>query len=214
MPTTLSLYTRPARYARKPLLVASLLLVLQPLLFSCSSIDELYTLSRCEFRVVDADRIFLAGVPLEGSMDITDLDFGQLMALLSAAQAGYLPLDLHVNVEIRNPNNDLAAMNKVEWILFLDDLEMTSGIYDDRVEIPPHNGTAIASIPVSVNLNELMEGEEGLALINLAMNLSGVGDEPSRITLRAKPYILVRNTLIAYPGFFDIRTEFTSGDAG
>ena len=182
------------------------------LLGSCTSTDELITLSKCEFRVVDATDIVIAGIPIEESMDYSDLTYQQILALLAAAQAGYMPISLNVNVEVMNPNSSLAAMNKADWILYLDGFKVAEDTFDERVEIPPNGGIVDVAIPVSANLSELMEGESADALINLAMNLTDVSEDPSKITLRIKPYIMVGGTLIPYPGFFDVSTEFTSGD--
>ena len=178
----------------------------------CKSKDELMALSKCEFRVKDVSDIMLAGVTVENVDDFSDINYLDGLILLAAASAGNLPLSLNVNVEVKNPNSEMAAVNKTEWKLYVDDLLITTGTYEDRLEIPPYDGIAILSVPVAVNLAELLEGETGRALINLALNLAEIGDEPSRITLSAKPYIYVGERLIRYPGFFDISTEFTSGD--
>ncbi len=178
----------------------------------CTSKDELVSLSKCEFRVHDVSDVKLAGVSVENVDDFSDIAYLDGLVLWAAASEGNLPLDLNVNVEVKNPNSKMAALNKAEWKLHVDDLLMATGTYNERIEIPPHDGIATLSIPVSVNLAELLEGDSGLALLNLALNLADVGDEPSRITLSAKPYIYVGNRLIPYPGFFDIKTEFTSGD--
>lgn len=182
------------------------------MMFSCKSKDELMTLSKCEFRVVDAENITLGGVPIEGVNSLDDLNPMQIISLGLQAEAGMLPLQMNILVEVRNPNSEVAALDKAEWILIVDGFEMTRGTYQERIEIPPHNGVATASVPVSANIVELLAGESNEALMNLALNLSDIGEEPSRITFRVKPYIRVRNRLIPYPNYIDISTEFTSGE--
>lgn len=200
-----------------PIRISSMLIFflvggLLPIFQACKSTDELMALSKCGFRVKNASNIKLAGISVEDADNFSDLDYTDGLLLLAEASSGNLPLSLNVLVEVKNPNAEMAALNKTEWKLFVDDLYMTSGTYDERLEIPPNNGIAILSVPVSVNLAEVLEGDTGLALLNLAFNLAEIGDQPSRITLRAKPYIFVGKRLIQYPGFFDITTEFTSGD--
>ena len=179
---------------------------------SCRSKDELVALSKCEFRVKNANNITLAGIAIDNVETFSDLGIADGLTLLAAAASDNLPMSLIVNVEVMNPNSDRAALNKAEWILYVDDLLITTGTYEERIEIPANGGMAIMSVPVSVNLKKLLEGETGLALLNLAFNLADIGEEPSRITLSVKPYIYIGRRLISYPGFFDIRTEFTSGD--
>jgi hypothetical protein len=181
-------------------------------LTSCKSKDELLSLSKCEFRVLDAENITLGGVPIEGVNNLSDLNPLQLLSLAAQADAGELPLSMNILVEIRNPNKELAALNKAEWIFIVDERQLTSGTYEERVEIPGNDGLAVASVPVSANLVELLEGDSSEALINLALNLADIGEQPSRILFRVKPYIKVGNKLIAYPGYVDISTSFTSGE--
>lgn len=184
-----------------------------PILFNgCKSKDELVALSKCEFRVRDVSDVTLAGLPVEGVDDINDLSTEELGILLLGILSENLPLSLSVNVEVKNPNDEVAALDKAEWILYVDDKKITEGVYEERIEIPPDGGIALMKVPVDANIAEIMAGESNEALINLALNLANSGSEPSKITLRAKPYIKVRNRLIAYPGFFDISTEFTSGE--
>lgn len=193
--------------------VVLIMLLLLPLIFSsCRSKDELMALSKCEFRVRDVSEATLGGVPIDGVEDVNDLTTEELGILLLGILTENLPLALYINVEVRNPNEDVAALDKAEWILYVDDKKITEGLYDERIEIPPHNGIAIMRVPVTANIAEIMAGESNEALLNLALNLANAGTQPSMITLKTKPYIRVRNRLIPYPGFFDIKTEFTSGE--
>lgn len=195
---------------------STLLLVISLVAFfglsSCTSKDELLSLSKCEFRVLDAENITLGGIPIEGVNNLSDLNPLQLLSMAAQADAGELPLSMNILVEIKNPNDDVAALNKAEWIFIVDDKQLTAGTYEERVEIPANNGLAVASVPVSANLVALLEGDSNEALINLALNLADIGEQPSRILFRVKPYIKVGKRLIAYPGYVDISTDFTSGE--
>ena len=192
---------------------AIMILLFLPLVFSsCQSKDELMALSKCEFRVKDVGEVTLGGVPIDGVEEVNDLTNEELGVLLLGILTENLPLALTINVEVRNPNEDVAALDKAEWILYVDNKMITEGLYDERIEIPPHNGISLMRVPVTANIAEIMAGESNEALLNLALNLANAGSQPSLITLKAKPYIRVRNRLIPYPGFFDIKTEFTSGE--
>lgn len=189
-----------------------LIILAAALLQGCTSKDELYNLSKCEFRLLNVSEVKLAGIAVDGIDDISELSTAELGMLLLAILSDSLPLSMNVNLEVRNPNKDVAALDKAEWILFIDDKYITEGIYEERIEIPPDNGTATMRVPVDANIAELVKGEPNEALMNLALNLANAGSEPSNIILKAKPYIRVGNRLIAYPGFFDIKTTYTSGD--
>jgi hypothetical protein len=191
-----------------------LLAILLPILSGCESSRELQSLSRCEFRLSGVTDVTLAGVDVQNVQAIADVSLADALVIYAAAGSENLPLSLKALVEVRNPNPNNAALNKADWILLIDGYEITSGTYEERVEIPAYGGIATFSIPVHANLKESLRGESQLAMISLGLNLANIGGQASRITLRARPYIMVGRRLIAYPGYIDIQTEFTSGQQG
>jgi len=148
-----------------------------------------------------------AGVNIQDKHSLSDLNIMEMTKIASVIGGGTLPLTFDLNVQVKNPNPGLAAMNKLDWILIIDDIEMTRGILNQRVEIPAN---AITSVPVAMSLDLMksLNGKSGDALINFALNLSGTGSRPTRIKLKAKPTILIGSTPIEYPGYITIRQEF------
>jgi hypothetical protein len=114
-------------------------------------------------------------------------------------------------VEVRNPGTSTAAVNSIEWQAFIDDLEVAAGVVDQRVEVSPSGGLAIVPLKIHADLINYLEGENPQAMMNFAMNLLGVGDQPSRIRMKIRPSVLIAGQNIAYPGFFTITQEFSSG---
>lgn len=187
-----------------------LLWPLPVLLSGCESSTELESLSRCEFRLSGVKDVTLAGVNVQDIQSIGDVNLADALVIYAAAGSSDLPLSLSVLVDVRNPNPNNAALTKADWILLIDGHEITRGTYEERVVIPAYGGIATFTVPVQANLKEVLAGESQLAMINLGLNLANMGGQASRITLRAKPYIMVRSRLISYPGYIDIQTEFTS----
>jgi hypothetical protein len=149
----------------------------------------------------------LAGVNIQDKHSLSDLSLMEMAKIGGVLAGGTLPLTFDLNVGIKNPNPDLAAMNKLDWILIIDDVEMTRGILNQRIEIPA--GTTLTfPVAMSLDLMKSLGGKSGDALINFALNLSGTGSHPSRIKLKAKPTIMIGTTPIEYPGYITIREEF------
>lgn len=175
----------------------------------CSVYDqasEIKNFARCEFRLESVDHMKLGGVNIQGKQ-VSDLGIMDYAKITSAIASGSLPLTFDLNVQSKNPNTGMAAMNKLEWVLFIDEIEMTRGILNERIAIP---ALGIVNFPVSMNI-ELMEalsGKSGEALINFAFNLSGSGSRPSRITLKGKPTIYIGKNPVEYPGFITITHEY------
>ena len=188
--------------------IAILLVTL--ILSSCSvfqQTSEIATFARCDFRIESARNIQLAGVNIQDKSSLSDLSFMEMTKIGTVLAGGTLPLNFDLNVQVRNPNPGMAAMNKLDWILIIDDIEMTRGILNERVEIPASN---VVTVPVDMNfdLMKSLNGKSGDALINFAMNLAGQGNRPTRIKLKAKPSIMAGSKPIEYPGYITIKQDF------
>jgi hypothetical protein len=177
---------------------------------SCSVLkqtSEIASFARCEFRIESARNIKLAGVNIQDKHSVSDISLMDMAKIGSVMARGTLPLTFDLNLGAKNPNPKLAAMNKLDWILYIDDIEMTRGILNQRIEIPS-NGVIVFPVAMNLDLMKSLNGKSGDALINFALNLGGTGSRPTRIKLKAKPTIMVGTTPIQYPGYITIQQEF------
>jgi hypothetical protein len=177
---------------------------------SCSVVQqttEMKNFGKCEFRIESARNIKLAGINIQGRDAASDLSVYEVAKIGSVIAGGTLPFTFDLNIEAKNPNPIMAAMNKLDWILLIDDIEMARGVLNQRVEVP---AGSLANFPVFINLDLLksLNGKTGNALINFAMNLAGTSSKPTRIKLKAKPTIMIGSTPVEYPGYITIRQEF------
>jgi LEA14-like dessication related protein len=188
--------------------------VLALVLFSCDVLQqaqELYAFSKCKFRLNTINNITVAGVNVQEIDQFSDLNFMDAAKLTAAVLQNKMPLDFILDVETKNPNNKSAALNKLDWILFIDDIEMTRGTTNQRVEIPANGGVAGLPLHINVDLFKALSGETKDAILNFGMNLAGQGDKPTRVMIKAKPTVYVGGKNINYPGYINIKNDFTSG---
>jgi len=191
-------------------IIYSSLLLMILIITACSVLQqtsEIKTFTRCEFRIESARNMKLAGVNIQEKHSMSDLSFMEFTKIGSVLAGGILPLTFDLNVQIKNPNPGMAAMNKLDWILIIDDIEMTRGVLNQRIEI---QANTISTFPVAMSLDLMksLSGKSGDALINFALNLSGTGSRPTRIKLKARPTIMFGSTAIEYPGYITIKEEF------
>lgn len=175
-----------------------------------NQVSKLNNLAKCDFRIESVQQLRLAGINVQNVQTMSDLSLFDAAKLANAAASNKFPLDFTLNIEARNPNSSAAGMTRIEWILLIDDLEMTRGILDEQVTIPPNNGTAIIPVQIHVDLEKALSGKNTDAIINFGLNLAGAGNKPSRITLQMKPTINVGGFPISYPGYLNVKTEFGS----
>lgn len=166
-------------------------------------------LVNCDFQIRSVENVNLGGVNFQYIHSISDLGISDMARLLAIFASPSFPLSLQINLVGRNPNASPAGLNRLEWILFIDDVQMTTGILDKPFVIPANNGTAVIPVAIGMDLKQALNGESAQALINFAMNLAGIGNKASRIKIKIKPTIMIGGSAITYPGYFPVKTEFT-----
>jgi hypothetical protein len=190
----------------------SLIFLLSLFLQSCSVFEqtsEMKAFGKCEFRIEEARNMRLAGVNIQDKSSLSELSLTEVGKIGIAIAGGALPLNFDLDIQVKNPYPTLAAMNKLDWILLIDNVEMTRGVLDKRIEIQASQVTTFP-VAISLDLMKSMNGKSGEALMNFALNLSGTGSKPTRIKLKAKPTIYFGTTPVEYPGYITIRQEFGS----
>lgn len=186
------------------------MIILALILSSCSVLQqtsEMKNFARCDFRLESISNLNLGGVNFQDKQSMSDISFVDLARITTALAGGSLPMKFDLNVLARNPNPALAAMNRLDWILLIDDIEMTNGVLNDRIEIQP-NAVTTFPVAISFDLMKALNGKSGDALINFALNLAGAGGRPARVKLKAKPTIMVGNRMLEYPGYITVKQDF------
>lgn len=176
----------------------------------CAFLDQFLQMNafaRCQFRLVSVENPALAGIRIDGKRSIKDFGVVDALKFASATSGNSLPLTFTLNIEARNPNTQTAAMNSMAWILLIDGNEMTRGEVSQRVEIAP-NGSAPLPLQIALDLRQVLSGQSLEAMINLAFNVAGEGTHPTRITLKAKPSIMVAGQSVDFPDYITVNTEF------
>jgi hypothetical protein len=177
---------------------------------SCSTIREISALAKCEFKVSNIKDLTLVGVNIQKINSITDLSWSDAGKIAAAIFTNSFPLAFTVNLDVKNPNKTKAALNHLEWILLIDDIQMATGNVNDRVEIAPNGGVSTLPININLDLKQALKGKSYDAIKNFAFNLAGYGDGPTRITIKAKPTIMIGTKAVQYPGYISIKTQYTS----
>lgn len=173
--------------------------------------SEMSRISKCEFKINNLTNINLSGINIDNKDSFNDFSVFDIATLSSALSTGELPLSFTVNLLVRNPDPNKAAMNRMDWILLVDGNEMMNGVLNQRYEIPGNGGTASVPVMANIDLLEAFSGKNLESLVNFGLNLAGTGSNPTKVTMKIKPSIVVNSRTIDYPGYININTEFSSG---
>ena len=192
--------------------ILSISIITASLLNSCSFLKEVTTLGKCEFRTTTLENPELAGVDVSRIGSFSDIGFTDMAIITASILKGDLPLDFTLNIEARNPNPATAALNRLEYMAYIDDVQIATGALNERIEIPANGGVAKIPLQLHTDLIDLMKGDSRQAIVNFGLNLADAGNKPTRVSIKVKPTILVGAIEIAYPGYFTVKYDFSSGD--
>lgn len=190
----------------------SLLMVITFVLPSCDvlrQVEEMKMLSKCEFRINSVTDIYLAGINVSRIQQISDVRPLDVLRLTNAVLSNDLPLNFNLNLEVRNPNEQTASLNRLEWILFIDDLQMLQGVINERFVTNPGE-TGLLPVQIGFNLAEVLSDERSDKIIDFGLGLAEGSGKTTRVMVKLKPSVMVGQRTIMYPGWIEVRNEFTA----
>ncbi len=198
----------PARITALTILVSFLLLGPQ----GCSILSELTALTKCEFSFHSAQDPSVCNIDITQRRSFSDFSLLDGQVILGSLMRESLPFAITANIEVKNPGASTAAVNSVAWIAFIDDIQVAQGTVNNRVEVAPGGGVSMIPVRIQTDLFDYLEGDNPRTMLNFALNLVDAGDQPTRLSMKIKPSVLIGSQSIQYPGYFTITKEFTSGN--
>lgn len=167
-----------------------------------------------DIRLASIDQATVAGVDVAKIRQPSDLSTLDRARIAAAYASGNLPLRMRVNLEIRNPNDETAALNELDYIALIDGKQVATGRTTERIEVAPNGGVAIAPLTLESNLREALGEQSGESVANFALGLADRAREPVRLTLRIKPtFITGSGRRITPAGYINVDKVFTARQA-
>lgn len=169
-----------------------------------SQFSSVANLANCEFALKNVSNVSVAGVNVKnltnGNLSATDI-----VKLVAAYQSKQVPLNLDVNVNVKNPTKTQAAMTALDWILAIDGSDMANGVSSKNYTIKPSTTTTVP-LPVSTDLGKLFS-QKGLdALKNFASSFTSEGIS-SKVGLRVRPSLSVGTTQVPFPNYITLEKK-------
>ena len=166
-----------------------------------------------DVRLVGVEQATLAGIDVTQVRQPGDLTTGQKATLLAGYAARNLPLRMRVNLEFRNPNDEMAALNELDYIALLDGKQVATGHTTQRIEVAPKGGLTTAPVTLESNLCDAIGDQTDASLANFALGLADGNRQPVRLTLRLKPtFITSSGRRISPGGYITVDKEFRATD--
>jgi hypothetical protein len=176
-------------------------------------VQEMKNFGKSKFRLVSVDSTKLAGVNVRNVNQVSDISLEDKARIVAAYAAGSLPLYAKLNLEAKNTTSQSASMNEFDWIMLLDGEEVATGTSHEQITLPADSTVSVPfSLPVNTDVRKLASKGPRGAITNISLGLVDLSRNPTRLTLKIKPTIMLGNTPVKYPGYVTVNKEFNTNE--
>jgi len=172
------------------------LILLVALISGCSVYKTVMNVSRLKYKLNNVSNITVAGVNVAGKLRVADFSLRDGMSLTAAFSRGSLPISFTLNIAAVNPNNGTggyartdATIKAFPYRLLIDGKEILSGNLSSPVSVPGTGEAVIIPVSISFDLFKSFKDKGYEGILNLAMNIAGLGNTPTTVQLYVKPTI-------------------------
>lgn len=175
---------------------------------SCTMLDNLVNglssmanLVNCEYSLKNVSNVSVAGVNVKNVVNgnITATDVVLLAAAITNKQ---VPLSLDVNIDVKNPTQNAAMLNTMDWALDIAKTQFATGATTQSYNIRP-NTTSTVPLGVNTDLYRIFSKDGINSLKTFAGSFNSEG-KSSEVGLKIRPSLTVANQTIKSPNFISI----------
>lgn len=170
---------------------------------------ELRALEKCEYELVSADSVLLAGTDVGQLIKSGRVDLARLPGVAMGFLSGNVPLSAVLNVRVTNPTNTLAGIRQFAYIIEVEGQELIDGTSDLPVRVPAGE-TVTVPVRLQGNMYQMLSNQSILqrVMAYVQATQAGTANEPVNMTIKIKPTVALGNSEINYPGYISIHREF------
>ncbi len=184
------------------------LLVIMAIFISCDSVQKslsgTYNMINCEYNYKSISGLTVSGINLSNGLSVTSIP--KVTSILSG-NASSIPLNFTLNLDVKNPNSSAAMMNGLQYIISVDDIQLTTGSLNQALSVEAGQ-TKTLPIAIGVDLATLMKNNSKDAVVNIAKNFIGIGNKESKVFVQLKPTFLIGNVPITSPSYIPLVFNF------
>ena len=169
-----------------------------------SGLSSAYNLANCDFKYHSISDLVISDINL--SQGLSPLMIPKVLSILSG-NISSIPLNFTLNLDVKNPNAGTAAFQALQYIISLDDVQFTTGIFRQPFSVGAGE-TKQLPMTIGVDIAELLKGESKSAVQNVVKNFIGIGDQATKVTLQLKPSFQVGDQMFASPVFIPVNFSF------
>ncbi len=173
--------------------------------------QQIKALEKCTYRITAAEQITIGGADVKKMINDGDINIASLPGLALGLLRKDVPLRARLNLEVKNPTGNDAAINEFEYKILINNQELANGFVNQEVNVGAGQATVVP-VNMEVNVYPFVSNSKVMGEISDFIK-SGKGGGPEKkgmLTLKIRPSIKVGNSLVKYPGFITIDKEVSS----
>ncbi len=179
--------------------------IVQSFLNQSASIANLVN---CEYSLKNVTDLTIGGVNIKG-LSNGNVSAADVIKLTSALVNKKIPMNMNVNIDIKNPTESSAALSAMDWILDIDNTQFAQGNSTKNYTIKSKSTT---SVPLAVNTDLYsMFSTKGIESVKTFIKSFSNDGTSSKVGLRIKPSLNVGNYVVPLPNY--IKVEKKTGTA-
>ncbi len=180
-------------------------------LSSCSILSDignqvagLANLANCEYNLKNVSGLTIAGINVK-ALSNGNISAADVLNLTNALLNKKVPLAMDVNIDIKNPTDNNAALTAMDWILDIDNSQFAQGTSNKNYTITKKKTT---TVPLGVNTDLYsMFSKDGInSLKNFVSSFKSDGTS-SKVGLRIKPMLSVGNYTVPIPNYIKVEKK-------
>lgn len=172
---------------------------------------QLQTLEDCIYEIRSADSIYVAGRDVSKMISKNSINLSSMPEFAWAFLRKDVPLKARINLNIKNPTNQDASINRFEYLVSIKGQELANGLVNQKISVAA--GDSI-TVPVTINANIYQILSNGNTMQEILAFMKGGKDAATEkkgiVTLKIKPSIAIGDNLVNYPGYITIDKEVSS----
>lgn len=165
---------------------------------------SLANLVNCEYSLKNVSNLTIGGVNIKGltNGNVTAAD---IINLTSALVNKKIPMNMDVNIDIKNPTENNAALTAMDWILDIDNSEFAQGNSSKNYTI---KSKATTAVPLAVNTDLYsMFSSKGIEAVKTFIKSFSKDGTSSKVGLRIKPSLNVGSYVVPLPNYIKVEKK-------
>lgn len=177
--------------------------------------NTLNNFSKLNFKLDKVSNFRISTIDISNISSTSSISTGDVLKLTQAVASKKLPVEFTLGIIAQNPNsksgnaNSEAIINKLDWRLYIDDVETINGVVSSSIKVPAGSSSTVIPVSVQLDLYDFFGNKGYEHLINLALAIGGANGSSSRLKIEAKPTVSISGFPISYPSYITIvNSEF------